>query len=120
MVESKSGSKIWQQKTCSKMSFELGTDTLTIIHPDDEYPLSSKNRDDMKQYLHGGVNISGERFSIGFVFRVVNNTAMYHSNDDTMYCDTFDSKSDIVNGVLGFDIATFHGNLFNLYCNTLY
>ena len=58
------------------MSFELGTDTFTIIHPDDEYPLSSKNINDMKQYLHGGVNVSGERFSIGFVLRVVNNTTM--------------------------------------------
>ena len=102
------------------MCFELGTDTLTIIHPDDEYPLSSKNIKDMKQYLHGGVNVSGERFSIGFVFRVVNHTAMYNSNDDTMVIDTSDLESDIVNGVLGFDIGTFHTNLINLYCNTLY
>ena len=102
------------------MSFELGTDTFTIIHPDDEYPLSSKNINEMKQYLHGSVNVSGERFSIGFVLRIVNHTAMYHDNDDTMVFDTPDLQSDIINGVLGFDIGTFHRNLINLYCNTLY
>ena len=120
LVKSKCGKCTWQKKKCSKMCFELGTDTLTIIHPDDEYPLSSKNIKDMKQYLHGCVNVSGEQFSIGFVFRVVNHTAMYHSNDDTMVVDTSDLESDIVNGVLGFDIGTFHSNLINLYCNTLY
>ena len=101
------------------MRFELGTDTFTIIHPDDEYPLSSKNISDMKQYLHGGVNVSGELFSIGFVFRVVNHTAMYHDNDDTMVFDTSELESDVVNGLLGFDIGTFHRNLINLYYNTL-
>ena len=110
----KCGRNTWQKKKCSKMRFELGTDTLTIIHPDDEYPLSSKNVDDMKQYLHGGVNVSGQRFSIGFVFRVVNHTAIYHNNDDTMVIDTSNLESDIVNGVLGFDIGTFHINLINI------
>ena len=38
----------------------------------------------MRQYLHGGVNVSGRKFSVGFVFRVVNNYAMYHRIDDTM------------------------------------
>ena len=120
VVKTKHGRNTWINKKCNKMSFELGTDTLTIIHPDDEYPLSSKNHNDMKQYLHGGVNVSGQRFSIGFVFRVVNHTAMYHDNDDTMVFDTSDLESDIVNGVLGFDIGRFHTNLINLYRNTLY
>ena len=45
---------------------------------------------------------------------------MYHDNDDTMVFDTYHLESDVVNGVLGFDIGTFHRNLINLYCNTLY
>ena len=53
------------------MCFELGTDSLTIIHPNDENLLSDKNRKDMRQYLYGGVNLTGENFSVGFVFRVV-------------------------------------------------
>ena len=118
VVKSKCGRNTWQKKKCSKMRFELGTDTLIIIHLDDEYPLSSKNINDMKQYLHGGVNVSEERFSIGFVFGVINHTAMYHSNNDSMIVDTSDFESDIVNGVLGFDTGTFHRNLINL--QTLY
>ena len=102
------------------MRFDLGPDTFTVIHPNDEYPLSSNNIRDKKQYLHGGVNVSGECFSIGFVFRVVNHTAMYHGNDDTMVFDTSHLEGDVVNGVLGFDIGTFHRNLINLYRNTLY
>ena len=41
----------------------------------------------MSQYLHGGVNVSGQKFSVGFVFRVVNETAVYHVFDDTMFID---------------------------------
>ena len=40
VVKSKCGRNTWQKKKCSKMRFELGTDTFTIIHPDDECPLS--------------------------------------------------------------------------------
>ena len=57
------------------MCFELGTDSLTIIHPNDKNPLCDKNKHDMRQYLYGGVNVTGEKFSVGFVFRVVNKTA---------------------------------------------
>ena len=41
------------------MSFELRTDSLTIIHPNDENPMSDKNKDVMRQYLHGDVHVSG-------------------------------------------------------------
>ena len=44
---------------------------------------------------------------------------MYYDNDDTMVFDTSELESDIVNGVLEFDIGTFHRNLINLYRNTL-
>ena len=68
--------------------------------------------------MHGGVNVSGEKFSVGFVFRVVNNYGMYHRIDDTMVVPN--KESDNVNGILGFDVGAFHDNLINLYCNTLY
>ena len=41
------------------MCLELGTDSLTIIYPNDENPMSDKIKDEMRQYLHGGVNVSG-------------------------------------------------------------
>ena len=49
------------------MYFELGTDSLTIIYLNDENPLSDKNKRDIRQYLHGGVNVTGRKFSVGFV-----------------------------------------------------
>ena len=100
------------------MSFKLGSDTLTVIHPDDENPCSSKNQGDMRQYLHGGVNVSGHKFSVGFVFRVVNKIGMYHKRDDTMVVPN--KESDVVNGILGLDIGSFHKNLIKVYCNALY
>ena len=69
------------------MCFELGTDSLTIVNPNDKNPLSDKDKDVMRQYLHGGVNVSGQKLSVGFVFRVVNETAVYHVFDDTMFID---------------------------------
>ena len=100
------------------MIFELRNDTLTIIHPDDENPRSDKNIYDNRQYLHGGVNIRGKKFSIGFVFRVVNRTAKYHGVDDTMVVDN--EVSDTVNSVLGIDLASFHRQLINLYRSRLF
>ena len=101
------------------MCFELGTDSLTIIHPNDENPLSDKNKNDMRQYLHGGVNVTGEKFSVGFVFRVVNKTALYRVFDDTMLMDNTNGQSDVVNGVPGVNFANFHMKLYNLYCTKM-
>lgn len=115
---SKSGRTVWENCVTQKMTFQLGSDTLTIINPEDENPCSSKNQRDMRQYMHGGVNVSADKFSVGFVFRVVSDTGMYHKGDDTMIVDN--KKNDVVNGVLGFDMGAFHTKLLELYCNTLY
>ena len=74
----------------------------------------------MPQYMYGGVNLSGDNFSVGFVFRVVNDTYMYHLSDDTMVYDNSSGHGDVVNGILGIDIMSFHWNLLTLYRNTLY
>ena len=86
-----------------RMSFELRTDSLTIIHPNDENPMSDKNKQDMRQYLYGAVNVSGEKGSVGFIFRVVNEATVYHVVDDTMIIENKTGNSDVVNGVLGVD-----------------
>ena len=101
------------------MCFELGTDSLTIINPNDENPLSDNNKKDMKQYLHGGVNVTGQKFSVGFVFRVVNKTALYQVFDDTMSIDNTNGQSDVVNGVVGVNLPSFHMKLYNLYLNKI-
>ena len=102
------------------MCFELGTDSLTIINPNDGNIMSDKNKDDMRQHLHVGVRISGQNLSVRFIFRVVNQTAIYQIVDDTMFVDNRNRQSDVVNGVLGVDFLSFHRNLSNLYLNTLY
>ena len=101
------------------MCFELGTDSLTIIHPNDENPLCDKNKKDMRQYLHGGVNVTGEEFSVGFVLRVVNKTTLYRVFDDTILMDNPNGQSDVVNEVLGVNFAYFHMKLYNLYRNKM-
>ena len=101
------------------MCFELGTDSLTIIYPNDENPLSDKYKNDTRQYLHGGVNVTGQKFSVGSVFRVVNKTVLYRVFDDTMLMDNTNGQSDVVNGVLGVNLPSFHMKLYNLYCNKM-
>ena len=118
--KSTSGKINWQKKACIKMCFELGTDSLTIIHPNDENPMSDKNKNELRQYFHGCVNVSGQKFSVGFIFRVVNQTSMYQGVDDTMFVDNTNGHSDVVNGVLGVDFLSFQRNLSNLYLSTLY
>ena len=114
---SKSGRKVWKMLQSDEMSFKLGPDTLTLIHPDDENPGSPKNSFDMRQYMHGGVNVSGEKFSVGFVFRVVNKICTYNKEDDTMVVPN--RNNDVVNGIVGFDIGVFHNNLLRLYNNAI-
>lgn len=60
------GSKIWEPVNGYRTSYKIGSDTITNINPMDENPLSSKNNLDKSQYLHGGVNVSGEKSSVTF------------------------------------------------------
>ena len=100
------------------MCFELGTDSLTIIHPNDENPLCDKNKHDMRQYLHGGVNVTGEKFSFGLVFRVVKSACVYNQDNDTMVIDDPIGSNYVVGGCLGIDLNEFHNNLSMLYRKT--
>ena len=70
--------------------------------------------------MHGGTNISGQKFSVEFIFRVVNQTAVYHVFYDTMFIDNTNGQSDFANGVLGVNFLSFHRNVCNLYLNKLY
>ena len=117
---SSGGKMVWKPMDCDNMSYELDSDTLSIIHPHDEDPNSEMNRNVMSQYMHGNVNVYGEKFSVGLVFRVVNETRMYHACDDTMQFDNCSGHGDVVNGILGIDLMSFHWNLLTLYRNTLY
>ena len=114
------GRKVWCQPNADTLTFEIESDTLTIIHPHDENPMIDSNKESMSQFMHGGVNLSGEKFSVGFVFRVVKDTHKYHLSDDTMVYDNSSGHGDVVDGILGIDIMSFHWNLLTLYRNTLF
>ena len=60
------------RKKSGKLTYELESDTMAIIHPDNADPLSEKNKEGTFQHMYGDINICGERFSVGLVFRVVN------------------------------------------------
>ena len=55
------GRMVWSQPSSNKLSFELDSDTITIIHPDDENPKRNNNNESMAQYMHGGVSLTGEK-----------------------------------------------------------
>ena len=63
--------KVWVNDDNWSTSFDLADDTITVINPGDEDPLSSKNKDAFTQYMHGGVSVLGDRLVIGLVFRNV-------------------------------------------------
>ena len=65
------------------------------------------------------MNVTGQKFSVGFVFRVVNKTALYQVFDDTMSIANTNGQSDVVNGVLGVNLPSFHIKLYNLYLNNI-
>ena len=54
------------------------------------------------------------------MFRVVNETCMYHSTDDTMVYHNSGGHDNVVTDILGIDIMSFHWNQLTLYRNTLY
>ena len=60
MSANDNGRKVWSQPNSNTLSFELDSDTITIIHPDDENPKSNRNKESMAQYMHGGVNLTGK------------------------------------------------------------
>ena len=73
----------------------------------------------MRQYLHGGVNVTDQKFCVGFVFRVVDKTALYQVFNDNMFIDNTNGQSDVVNGVVGVNFPFFHMKLYNLYLNKM-
>ena len=85
----------------------------------DENPTSQKNCDELSQYLHGGIDVSGEKLSVAFVFRVVKETKFYNLSDDTLLCTESMCGGNVVTGVLGFDLGSYHRNLRSLYSKIL-
>ena len=114
------GRNVWVDNTNERLSFSLDSDTVTIINPLDENPLSFKTIQRKSQYLHGCVNVSGVKFRFGLVCRVVKSTCTYNLSDNTMVLNSTNENNDVMNSCLGIDVHSFHSNLSMLYHNTIY
>ena len=118
--KSSTGRSIWKNDKDRTQTFCLGSDTVTIINPLDENPLSVNNIQRKSQYLHGGVSVTGENFSVGLVFRVVKSTCVYNQDNDTMVTDDPNVSNYVVGSCLGIDLNEFHNNLSMLYHKTMF
>ena len=108
----------WINDDTFSESFNLDRDTITIVNPLDEDPLSPKNINEQCQYIHGGVNVTGDTLCAGIVLRVVSSLEFYNTINDTMIIDGNSDHNDIVHGVLGVDLFNFHTRLNRLLNNT--
>ena len=63
-------------KTWKKV-MKLGNCSILIVNPLDERPARDPKSSVMIQYQHGGVNVGGSSFSIGFAFRCATSLQSY-------------------------------------------
>ena len=60
-----------------------------------------------QQYIHGGVNLIGEKLSARKVFRVVNTKERYNMKDDTMVVSYMPYHNETIHSMLGINLAIF-------------
>ena len=98
----------WSTDLTFSESYDIDSDTITIINQLDENPCSDKNIKEHAQYQHGGVKVTGEQFTTGLVYRVVNCEKVYNIENDAMVVECMPGVNHIVKGVIGFDYVRFH------------
>ena len=74
----------WSNGSTFSESYDIDSDTMTIINQLDENPCSDKHIKEHAQYQHGDVNVSGEKFTAGVVYRVVSCDKSYNIGNDAM------------------------------------
>ena len=108
----------WTDDGTFNESYKIDRDTVAILNPLDEDPLSSKNINESCQYIHSGAHVTGEILSAEIVLRVVSSIEHYNTNDDTMIVDEFPDHNNILHGVLGVDLFDFHNHFYVLSQST--
>ena len=98
----------WSNYLTLSESYDFDSDTITIINQLDENPCSDKNIKEHAQYQHGGVNMSGEKFTAGVVYHVVNCDKSYNIGKDAMVVEYMPGVNHIVKEMIGFDYVRFH------------
>ena len=74
----------------------------------------TKNINKHSQYQHGDVKVSGEKFTAGVVYCVVDSDKSYNIGNDVMGVEHMSIVNYIVNGMIGFDYVRFHDFLQTL------
>ena len=91
--------------------------SIIIVNPLDEISTYDHSIGLIVRYRHGGVKVTGNKLSIGFVFRVVNTWAVYDSNNKMVYPINGypNTKPEMVGKI---DTNAFDKDLLFLYQNT--
>ena len=114
MTKGAKGNK-WQDDKNWSTTYQLSSDSISIGHPDDEDPMSPLNRDNLYQYLHGGVNITDDKFSVGFAFRVVDSIKEYDPNTNLMISDCKGSEFEQSYNNIEYNSRQYHMRMLNLF-----
>ena len=116
---SDNGREHWIVDETFSSTFKLSSNSLTIANTLDEDPRFVDKQGFKYQYQHGNVNVSGNKFSAGLVFRTVDSIEAYNTDSDIMVVED-QSDIDVVHTHLGVDFNMFHCSLLNLYHNIIF
>ena len=116
----KTGSRnIWESDKEWSSHFDIVSDTISTIHPDDENAKTPFV--DPVQYQHGNVKVGKNEFSIGFVFRIVDSVGEYSLKSDLHYVDPSNTFKDFSKDYENFNKKklVFHQYLLSLFKRTV-
>ena len=114
LVVSKHGRKKWVTDKTFKSLVTLNNMSIIIVNPLDEISTYDHSIGLIVRYRHGGVKVTGNKLSIGFVFRVVNTWAVYDSDNMMVY--PINGYPNTIPEMVGkIDTNAFHQDLLFLY-----
>ena len=83
---------IWIDDDDFGATFNVCNSSVTVINPRDEDSLDTTHEGKHSQYLHGGVSVTGDKLSFGFVFRYVMGEVTYSPTTHRMKTDLKESQ----------------------------
>ena len=108
------GRNKWELDTSWKQIMHISSGSVVIVNPLDEIPSIDPSLGTLIQYQHGGVVVTGNKFSCAFAFRVVKEIRLYNKNNQMSVPSSMMSEESlrIMNE---FDVDHFHENIKHLY-----
>ena len=108
------GRQRWEVDKAWKEVMHMTSGTIVIVNALDEIPSQHPTLGILVQYQHGGVVVSGNKFSCGYVFRVVKNSRLYNNNNQVIVDGLILSEKNMA-VMKQFDANQFHQHLIKLY-----